>query len=60
MTLAERLVAAQQSSVLLYLRRQELEASRQQIALAIQQVEQGLLKLDGVIETLTAQIAEEA
>lgn len=58
MTIQERLDAANQRSVALYLQRQQVEAQRQQLALTAQQIEHELVRLDGMIETLTAQLGE--
>ena len=58
MTLTERLAAAHQESVALYLRRQMLEQQRQQLAAQAAQIDQRLISLDGTIETLTALIAD--
>jgi hypothetical protein len=57
-TLEERLTAAQARSVTLYLDRQALEASRQQLVLRAQETDFALLRLDGEIELLQALIAE--
>lgn len=59
MTLAERLADANQRSVTLYLRRQQIELRRQELVTAGQQCDFGLVKIDGEIEVLTALIAEE-
>lgn len=59
MTLQERLDKANQNSVALYLRRQEIEGQRQQLNLQAQQCEAELIRLDGDLRTLTALVAEE-
>lgn len=58
MTLQERLDDALQRSVKLYLQRQNIEAQRNQLTMAAQQCEMALVKTDGEIETLTAQIEQ--
>ena len=58
MTLQERLAKANERSVALYLQRQRVEGQRQQLSLNAQQIDQELVKLDGVIESLGGQIAE--
>ena len=60
MTLQERLAAAQEYSVRLYLQLTALEMQRQQIVAQQAQLSQALVKSDGTVETLTAQIAEES
>lgn len=60
MTIQERLAKANDRSVALYLQRQRIEGQRQQLTLNAQQIEHELVKLDGAIETLEAQIAEAA
>jgi predicted nucleic acid-binding Zn-ribbon protein len=59
MTLQERLAKANERSVALYLQRQRVEGQRQQLTLNAQSIEHELVKLDGVIESLEAQIAED-
>ena len=59
MTLQQRLDQANQQSVSLYLRRQQIEEQRQQIALQAQQCDLELVRLDGVIRTLSELIAAE-
>lgn len=53
MTLDDRLTTAQMQSVALYLKQQELEGQRQQIVTQQQATNIELVRLDGVIETLT-------
>jgi hypothetical protein len=58
MTIQERLDAANQRSVALYLQRQKIEEARQQIAQQANAADRELLTLDGQIDLLTALIAE--
>lgn len=58
MTLADRLTQAQQQSVALYLQLTQLEQQRQQIVQQMAVGQQALVKLDGVIETLTQLLAD--
>ncbi len=60
MTLAERLADANQRSVALYLQRTRLEQQRQQLNMQAAICDQGLVKLDGEIELLTAMQTDEA
>lgn len=53
MTLQERLDQAQQQSVSVYLRRQQIEAQRHQIAKMALDCDQALIRLDGQIALLT-------
>lgn len=59
MTLQERLDRANQQSVSLYLRRQDIEGQRQQLSLQAQQCDVELMRLDGEIRVLSAAIAEQ-
>lgn len=58
MTLPERLQAAHQQSVAVYLRRQQIEAERVRWASDAQRCDQELLALDGEIRVLTALVRE--
>ncbi len=58
MDLAERLAAAHQRSVALYLQRQDVEARRQGLQQQGFAIDQELLKLDGEIRVLDALSAE--
>ena len=58
MTLADRLADAHQRSVALYLRRQLIEAQRQQLQQQAQACDVQLVTLDGEITVLTALMAE--
>ena len=60
MTLQERLDKANQLSVKLYLRRQEIEGQKQQIAKMAHDCDAQLLALDAQIGMLTELIAESA
>lgn len=60
MTLVERLADAHTRAMRAYLQRQQLEAQRQQLQIAIVQCEQALLTTDGEIALLEALIAETA
>lgn len=60
MTLTERLADAHQRSVALYLRRQQIEAQRQQVAQQAALCDQALVKADGEIELLERMLAEDA
>lgn len=54
MTIQERLDSTQQRSVAAYLRRQQIEAQRQQLTQAAQQTDLELIRYDGEIDVLTA------
>ncbi len=58
MTVADRLAQAHQQSVALYLQLTQLEQQRQQVVSQMAQAQQALVKLDGVIDTLTQLIQE--
>lgn len=60
MTVAERLSAAQQKSVSLYLHRQAIQGQIQQLQLVAQQTDLELVALDGEIRVLTALTQESA
>ena len=59
MTLQARLDAAQARSVKLYLHRQALEAQAQRLHVDRMQCDQELVRLDGEIDSLIAQMADE-
>lgn len=59
MTLQERLVDAQTRAMRLYLRRQEVEAQRQQLAQQAQAIDLAMVKSDGEIALLETLIASE-
>ena len=59
MTLQARLDAAQSRSVKLYLHRQALEAQAQRLNVDRLQCDQELVRLDGEIDSLIAQMADE-
>lgn len=59
MTLTERLAACHQSSVALYLRRQEVETQRQQLQRQATLIDQNLVELDGQISLLNELVAAE-
>lgn len=54
MTISERLTQAQQQSVALYLRRQEIEQQAQQVRSAALEIDAELLRLDGEIRACVA------
>lgn len=59
-TIAERLAQAQQQSVQMYLRRQQIETQRQQLSMQAMQCDQELIALDGEVRVLTAISQERA
>ncbi len=58
MTIQERLLNAREQSVKLYLERQEVELVRQQVQVRAAQIDHQLMKLDGIIDALEAQLRE--
>ena len=59
MTTQERLNQANEQSVSLYLQRQQLESKLQEFQLRASQVDQKLIRLDGIIEILQSIIEQE-
>lgn len=60
LTLQERLTDAHQRAMRLYLRRQDVEAQKQQLAQQAQAIDVALVRTDGEIVVLESLIAEEA
>ena len=58
MTIAERLAQAKEQSITLFLQRQDVEATKQQMQARAVQIDAELLRLDGEIRALIAVMPE--